>query len=161
MSRFLTNRTTWCSFARGNSVIRDGNDSVIGAESSRSQGRGDSSSSSSPSPPASSPCPGRPAGRRGAGGSPPPSATALPAHGKEPEIRFAQVNLNKSRPPTAELNKTIFDVALVQEPHVNGNKMSLIELPKRSYLVGNARAAVILVLLTTGRWKPCQRRIWL
>ncbi len=55
------------------------------------------------------------------------------------------VNLNKSRAATAELNRTNFDVALIQEPNM-GRKatISLLELPKRSFCKENARAAVII-----------------
>ncbi len=60
-------------------------------------------------------------------------------------ISVVQVNLNKSRAATTELNHVDFDVALIQEPNM-GRKatISLIELPKRSFCKEYARAAVII-----------------
>ncbi len=60
-------------------------------------------------------------------------------------IKVVQVNLNKGRAATAELNNVEFDVALIQEPNI-GRKatISLIELPKRSYCKETARAAVVI-----------------
>ncbi len=60
-------------------------------------------------------------------------------------IKVVQVNLKKSRAANAELNRTNFDVALIQEPNM-GRKatISLLELPKRSFCKENARAAVII-----------------
>ncbi len=59
-------------------------------------------------------------------------------------LRVLQINLQKSRTPTAELNTWSFDIALVQEPNVGKTGlMPLIMAPLRSFHVGRARAAVI------------------
>ncbi len=61
------------------------------------------------------------------------------------ELKVVQVNLQKSRAASAELNLGTFDVALVQEP-LNDKKgrTSLITAPKRTYSCNRARAAIIV-----------------
>ncbi len=69
------------------------------------------------------------------------SHTAHRAH----VVSLLQLNLNKSRPPTAGLNRTKFDVALVQEPPMGaGARVSYVDPPRRSFGKEKARAAVIV-----------------
>ena len=56
-----------------------------------------------------------------------------------------QINLQKSKAATAELNEWDYDVALVQEPNLSpGGKLNLIQHPLRGYCLNGARAAVII-----------------
>ncbi len=60
-------------------------------------------------------------------------------------LRLLQNNLNKSKPPTAELNHWVYDVALVQEPSIGaGARINVLAPPRRSFCKERARAAVVI-----------------
>ncbi len=64
---------------------------------------------------------------------------------RQEALSFIQCNLQKGRPSTTELNKWEYDIALVQEPNVNKEgKINLLQLPRRSFSKGQARAAVVI-----------------
>ncbi len=64
---------------------------------------------------------------------------------KEDRMTFLQLNLKKSIAATNELNKWDFDVALVTEPNIMGNKINLLKAPKESICGGKgARAGIVL-----------------
>ncbi len=69
--------------------------------------------------------------------------------GERPPLRVVQINLNKSKPPTAELNELKFDIALIQEPNISpgsgaGTRIPQIKSPRRSFCMAAARAAVVV-----------------
>ena len=60
------------------------------------------------------------------------------------EISLLQLNLQKSRVATAELNRWSYDIGLVQEPYITKNdRINLVQHPKSYVSKGNARAAII------------------
>ncbi len=58
---------------------------------------------------------------------------------------FVQQNLHKGRPATNEMNTITYDFALVQEPSIErGTKVGLLQAPRRSFCLKQARAAVLV-----------------
>ena len=59
-------------------------------------------------------------------------------------MRIMQINLQKSKTPTACLNDQVFDVALVQEPNLNKkDRINIVSGSRRTFHGPKARAAVI------------------
>ena len=56
-----------------------------------------------------------------------------------------QINLQKSKAATAELNMWEYDIALVQEPNLTpGGALNLVQHPRKGYCLGGARAAIVV-----------------
>ncbi len=65
--------------------------------------------------------------------------------GTHNSLLFVQQNLHKGRPATNEMNMIRYDFALVQEPSIGRNdKIGLIQNPRRSFCMKQARAAVLI-----------------
>ncbi len=59
--------------------------------------------------------------------------------------KFLQINLQKSKLATTELNEWVFDVALIQEPNLGPKGIpNLIGLPRKIHCVQGARSAIVI-----------------